>query len=69
MTVFENVLVAVQQGSGLRGEASYATAAGILQLTGLDPDANSSAERLGLLSRKRLELARALGDQPEAAAA
>jgi ABC-type branched-subunit amino acid transport system ATPase component len=26
MTVFENVLVAVQQGSGLRGKASYATA-------------------------------------------
>lgn len=65
MTVFENVLVAVQQGSGLRGKASYATAAGILQLTGLDGDANSPAERLGLLSRKRLELARALGTSPK----
>jgi branched-chain amino acid transport system ATP-binding protein len=64
MTVFENVLVAAQQGAGLRGRPSYAAAAGILRLTGLSDDANSPAERLGLLSRKRLEVARALATRP-----
>jgi len=65
MTVFENVLVAVQQGSGLRRRASYAAAAAILDRTGLAGDANSPAERLGLLSRKRLEVARALATGPK----
>lgn len=65
MTVFENVLVAVQQGSGLRRKPSYAAAAAILDRTGLLADANSPAERLGLLSRKRLELARALATGPK----
>jgi len=65
MTVFENVLVAAQQGSGRRGRASYAAAADILDLTGLAADANNPAERLGLLSRKRLELARALATKPK----
>jgi branched-chain amino acid transport system ATP-binding protein len=64
MTVFENVLVAVQQGAGLRRRASYAAAVAALQRTGLDGDANSQAERLGLLGRKRLELARALASGP-----
>jgi branched-chain amino acid transport system ATP-binding protein len=65
MTVFENVLVAAQQGSGVRGRPSYAAAADILQLTGLAADANNPAERLGLLSRKRLEVARALATRPK----
>ena len=64
MTVFENVLVAVQQGAGLRRRASYAAAAGVLERTGLSGEANSPAERLGLLQRKRLELARALASEP-----
>jgi branched-chain amino acid transport system ATP-binding protein len=64
MTVFENVLVAVHQGSGLRRRPSYAAASAIVDLTGLSGDANSPAERLGLLSRKRLELARALATAP-----
>jgi branched-chain amino acid transport system ATP-binding protein len=64
MTVFENVLVAVQQGSGLRRRPSLAAACAVLELTGLAGDANSPAERLGLLSRKRLELARALATGP-----
>ena len=64
MTVFENVLVAVQQGAGLRRRASYARAAEILGLAGLAAEANSAAERLGLLQRKRLELARALATRP-----
>jgi len=65
MTVFENVLVAAQQGSGVRGRQSYAAAADVLQLTGLGADANNTAERLGLLSRKRLEVARALATKPK----
>jgi branched-chain amino acid transport system ATP-binding protein len=64
MTVFENVLVAVQQGGGLRRGASYERAAGVLERTGLAAEANSPAERLGLLQRKRLELARALATAP-----
>src|SRR6266704_5776377 len=64
MTVFENVLVAVQQGAGLRRRASYAAAADVLDRTGLSADANRPAERLGLLQRKRLELARALASGP-----
>jgi len=65
MTVFENVLVAVQQGSGLRRRPSYTAATRVLELAGLAVDANSPAERLGLLSRKRLELARALATGPK----
>jgi branched-chain amino acid transport system ATP-binding protein len=64
MTVFENVLVAAQQGGGLRRRASYAAAAGALERTGMGGQANVPAERLGLLQRKRLELARALATQP-----
>lgn len=64
MTVFENVLVAVQQGGGLRRQASYALAAGVLDRTGLAREANLPAERLGLLQRKRLEVARALATRP-----
>src|SRR6266568_1849328 len=64
MTVFENVLVAVQQGAGLRRRASYAAAADVLHRTGLSAEANQQAERLGLLQRKRLELARALASGP-----
>ena len=64
MTVFENVLVAVQQGAGLRRRASYQRAAAVLARAGLAAEANSPAERLGLLQRKRLELARALATGP-----
>jgi branched-chain amino acid transport system ATP-binding protein len=64
MTVFENVLVAGQQGGGLRRRASYAAATDVLERTGLAADANAPAERLGLLSRKRLEVARALATRP-----
>jgi len=64
MTVFENLLVAAQQGAGLRRRASYAAAVSALQRTGMSGQANLPAERLGLLQRKRLELARALATQP-----
>jgi branched-chain amino acid transport system ATP-binding protein len=64
MTVFENVLVAAQQGGGLRRRASYEAAAGALGRTGMTGEANLPAARLGLLQRKRLELARALASRP-----
>jgi branched-chain amino acid transport system ATP-binding protein len=64
MTVFENLLVAAQQGAGLRRQASYAAAAQALERTGMSAQANIPAERLGLLQRKRLELARALATGP-----
>ncbi len=64
MTVFENLLVAAQQGGGLRRRASYAAAVGALERAGISGHANAPAERLGLLHRKRLELARALATQP-----
>jgi branched-chain amino acid transport system ATP-binding protein len=65
MTVFENVLVAAQQGGGLRRKASYAAAARALERTELAGEANVPASRLGLLARKRLEIARALATGPQ----
>jgi branched-chain amino acid transport system ATP-binding protein len=64
MTVFENLLVAAQHGGGLRRRASYAAAVEALDRTGMSSQANVPAERLGLLQRKRLELARALATRP-----
>ncbi len=64
MTVFENVLVAAQQGAGLRRKASYGAAVAALDRTGMSDHANVPAERLGLLQRKRLELARAVATRP-----
>jgi len=64
MTVFENVLVAAQQGGGLRRKASYVAAAEALERTGIASEANLPAARLGLLQRKRLEIARALTTRP-----
>jgi branched-chain amino acid transport system ATP-binding protein len=64
MTVFENVLVAAQQGGGLHRKASYAAAAQALERTGMAGEANLPASRLGLLQRKRLEIARAVATRP-----
>jgi branched-chain amino acid transport system ATP-binding protein len=64
MTVFENLLVAAQQGGGLRRKASFSAAFEALERPGMAGHANVQAERLGLLQRKRLELARALATQP-----
>jgi branched-chain amino acid transport system ATP-binding protein len=64
MTVFENVLVAAHQGGGHHGTASYTAAARVLEQTGLAEQSNRLAGRLGLLDRKRLEMARALATEP-----
>ncbi|HYW28124.1 MAG TPA: ATP-binding cassette domain-containing protein [Terriglobales bacterium] len=64
MTVFENVLVAVSRGAGLHGRPGAELAASVLEETGLRAEANRPAGRLGLLQRKRLELARAMATRP-----
>jgi len=64
MSVFENVLVAAQQGGRLYGEAAAARARDALDRAALGGLANRPAATLGLLDRKRLELARALATAP-----
>ncbi|WP_308168722.1 ATP-binding cassette domain-containing protein [Nonomuraea sp. NEAU-A123] len=65
MTVLENLLVAAEQGAGARGRAGLSLAIRVLAETGLTELADRPAERLGLLHRKRLELARALSTRPK----
>jgi branched-chain amino acid transport system ATP-binding protein len=64
MTVFENVLVGASAGTGGRRRDAYDRAIAALDLCGLGELANRRAESLGLLHRKRLELARALATEP-----
>jgi branched-chain amino acid transport system ATP-binding protein len=64
MTVFENVYTAAAHGGGLPREEAYASAAASLERTGMARIANRRAETLGLIDRKRLELARALATGP-----
>ncbi len=63
-TVFENLLVGAAFGAGLHDGARDAWCVEVLQLTGLLDRANVLAGSLGLLERKRLELARALAAKP-----
>jgi branched-chain amino acid transport system ATP-binding protein len=64
MTVFENVLVGAATGGARRGRQAYDRSVESLELCGLTALANRRAESLGLLHRKRLELARALATDP-----
>ncbi len=64
MTVFENVLAAAVHGGGFARTAAYDHASDALELCGMLKLANRRAETLGLLDRKRLELARALASAP-----
>ncbi len=64
MTVFENVFVGAASGAGRRGRHAYELCVEALDLCGLTPLANRRAESLGLLHRKRLELARAVATDP-----
>jgi branched-chain amino acid transport system ATP-binding protein len=64
MSVFENVLVGATAGGRRRGAEAYDFCLRVLDQTGLAPIANRRAESLGLLQRKRLELARALAVEP-----
>jgi branched-chain amino acid transport system ATP-binding protein len=64
MTVFENVLVGASTG-GRRRRDSYRRVVEVLELCDMFDVANRPAESLGLLHRKRLELARALATGPK----
>jgi len=64
MTVFENLMTAsTHGGAARRGDASD-RCIDALRLCAMMPVANRRAETLGLLDRKRLELARALATGP-----
>ena len=64
MTVFENLFVGAATGGGQRGQPAYDRCIDALERCGLVDVANRRAESLGLLHRKRLELARALATGP-----
>jgi branched-chain amino acid transport system ATP-binding protein len=64
MTVFENCLVGATTGGGLRRRQAYDRCLEVLELCGLGELGNRRADTLGLLGRKRLELARALATGP-----
>lgn len=64
MTMFENVFVAATNGGQLRRDEANRRAIEAISLCGMLRLANRRAETLGLLDRKRLELARALGAKP-----
>jgi branched-chain amino acid transport system ATP-binding protein len=65
MTVFENVLVGAMLGAGRRSAGAYERTVDVLETCGLVDVANRRAADLGLLDRKRLELARALATDPK----
>ena len=64
MTTFENVYVAAAHGANLGQAQAYDEALASLELCGMMKVANRPADTLGLLDRKRLELARALAAKP-----
>ncbi|MBN8971132.1 MAG: ABC transporter ATP-binding protein [Rhizobiales bacterium] len=65
LTVFENLVVAASMGSQKAESEVTDRCAEILVDTGLIERANALAGGLGLLQRKRLELARALATDPK----
>ncbi len=64
MTVFENVFTAAANGGGFARDEAYSAALGALDRSGMTALANRRGETLGLMDRKRLELARALATDP-----
>ena len=65
MTVFENLHVAAAVGAGASGERANELCMNSLRLCGMLDVANRRADTLGLLDRKRLEMARALATDPQ----
>ena len=65
MTAFENIHVAAAHGANLVRDQAYAETLALLELCGMMRVANRQADALGLLDRKRLELARALAARPQ----
>ena len=65
MTVFENVLVAASHGAAVSKNEAYDIAIDSLKFCDMVGIANRRADNVGLLDRKRLELARALATKPK----
>ncbi len=65
LTLFENVLIAATFGAGLSGGEAADSAMATLERTGLADRSHLLARSLGLLDRKRLELAKALAAGPK----
>lgn len=65
MTVFENLAVAAMFATKTTPKEAYRRCVEILDQCGLGAKANLAAGGLGLLDRKRLELARALATSPQ----
>ena len=65
LTVFENALVAATFSRGISEHAARPLAEEALRRTGLWPKAGKRAGELGLLDRKRLELARSMATGPK----
>ncbi|MDE2119090.1 MAG: ABC transporter ATP-binding protein [Betaproteobacteria bacterium] len=65
MTVFENLHVAASVGAGASAQRARELCLNSLQLCGMLGVANRRADTLGLLDRKRLEMARALATDPQ----
>lgn len=65
MSVFENVYVAAAYSGTSDQSVLYDRCASALEMCGMLDIANRRAETLGLLHRKRLELARALATRPQ----
>ncbi len=65
MTTFENVFVAASHGDSVSRDEAYERVIDSLTLCGMLDVANRRADTLGLLDRKRLELARALATKPK----
>lgn len=65
MTVFENVLAAGLHGDGISMREATARVGEVLRLVELDHRSRQLAGELSLLDLKRLELAKALGSDPE----
>jgi branched-chain amino acid transport system ATP-binding protein len=64
LTVFENALVAARFGGGRRGSEGDELAWQAVVRAGLEQHSERRAGELGLLDRKRLELAKALATDP-----
>ena len=65
LSTFENLLVAAISGGNLSEPEAEGIVVDILALTGLLHRANTTAGRLTLIERKRLELARAVATNPK----
>jgi branched-chain amino acid transport system ATP-binding protein len=65
MTTFENVYVAASHSDVRNRDEAYDRVIQSLDVCGMLPVANRKAETLGLLDRKRLELARSLATHPK----